>query len=71
MKIPETAYVCWLTTAYMVATEEKLAKYVIAIVKLSCPSNYVNVRAFLSLLGHDVQTPPKSYRELCRYLVTI
>ena len=30
----------------------------------------MNVQAFWSLSGHDVQTPPKSYRELCVYVHT-
>ena len=59
-----------LTYTCVHGSKEKLAKYVISIVKLSCPSKYVNVQAFWSLSGHDVQTPPKSYCELCVYVHT-
>ena len=41
------------------SSKEKLAKYVIAIVKLSCPSKYMNAQAFWSL-----SRLPKSYSEL-------
>ena len=73
---------CYIATAYrklhiyMLAyncihgNRDKLAKYVVAIVKLACPSKYVNVQAFWSLSGKDVQTPPESYCELCTYKQT-